>query len=166
MPYDLLLSYRQWNYGAINEECDWVPQYICSRIIVVSFFLLLLIIILFYTSPTYRQACNISRTLECNKIVDHSDVVGASPVGAAPTTSSFSTWYLALMDWAEQEDATIIYVLQFGTSYIIFLRKFWKLIRAIVKTSIIATRLFQRSNQFGPSDPDEHAMVPTWQSIL
>ena len=25
-----------------------------------------------------------------NKIVDHSDVVGASPVGAAPTTSSFS----------------------------------------------------------------------------
>ena len=26
-----------------------------------------------------------------NKIVDHSDVVGASPVGAAPTTSSFST---------------------------------------------------------------------------
>ena len=26
-----------------------------------------------------------------NKIVDHSDVVGAPPVGAAPTTSSFST---------------------------------------------------------------------------
>ena len=26
-----------------------------------------------------------------DKIVDHSDVVGASPVGAAPTTSSFST---------------------------------------------------------------------------
>ena len=25
----------------------------------------------------------------CNKIVDYSDVVGASPVGAAPTTSSF-----------------------------------------------------------------------------
>ena len=28
---------------------------------------------------------------EGNKIVDHSDVVGATPVGAAPTTSSFST---------------------------------------------------------------------------
>ena len=28
-----------------------------------------------------------SRTLGGNKIVDHSDVVGASPVGAAPTTS-------------------------------------------------------------------------------
>ena len=39
----------------------------------------------------YRQVSNISRTLVDNKIVDHSDVVGASPVGAAPTTSSFST---------------------------------------------------------------------------
>ena len=39
----------------------------------------------------YRQVSNIRRTLECNKIVDHSDEVGASPVGAAPTTSSFST---------------------------------------------------------------------------
>ena len=30
-------------------------------------------------------------TLVDNKTVDHSDVVGASPVGAVPTTSSFST---------------------------------------------------------------------------
>ena len=39
----------------------------------------------------YRKTSNISRTLEGNKIVDNSDIVGASPVGAAPTTSSFST---------------------------------------------------------------------------
>ena len=39
----------------------------------------------------YRQVSNIRRTLVGNEIVDHSDVVGASPVGAAPTTSSFST---------------------------------------------------------------------------
>ena len=49
----------------------------------------------------YRQVSNVRRTLVGNKIVDHSDVVGAapthsdvvgaSPVGAAPTTSSFST---------------------------------------------------------------------------
>ena len=39
----------------------------------------------------YRKVSNISRTLAGNNIVDHSDVVGASPVGAAPTTSSFST---------------------------------------------------------------------------
>ena len=37
----------------------------------------------------YRQVSNIRRTLVGNKIVDHSDVVGASPVGAAPTTSSY-----------------------------------------------------------------------------
>ena len=40
---------------------------------------------------SYRQVSNISCTLVGNKIVDHSDVVGASPAGAAPTTSSFST---------------------------------------------------------------------------
>ena len=40
----------------------------------------------------YRQVSNISRTLiEDNKIVDHSDVDGASPVGTAATTPSFST---------------------------------------------------------------------------
>ena len=39
----------------------------------------------------YRKTSNISGTLVGNKVVDNSDVVGASPVGAAPTTSSFST---------------------------------------------------------------------------
>ena len=39
----------------------------------------------------YRKTSNISRTLAGNKIVDNWDVVAASPVGAAPTTSSFST---------------------------------------------------------------------------
>ena len=39
----------------------------------------------------YRKTSNIRRTLVGNEIVDHSDVVGASPVGAAPTTSLFST---------------------------------------------------------------------------
>ena len=40
---------------------------------------------------TYREVSNIRCTLVGNQIVDHSDVVGASPVGAAPTTSSLST---------------------------------------------------------------------------
>ena len=47
-----------------------------------------------YTSigmSNYHQTSNINRTLLGNKIVDHPDVVGASPIGAAPTTSSFST---------------------------------------------------------------------------
>ena len=39
----------------------------------------------------YRQTSDMRRTLESNAIVDHSDVVEASPVGAAPTTSSLPT---------------------------------------------------------------------------
>ena len=39
----------------------------------------------------YHETSNISRTLVSNYIVYHSDVVGASPVGAAPTTSSVLT---------------------------------------------------------------------------
>ena len=53
------------------------------------------------TERTYRKTSSISRTSVGNKMVDHSDVVGASPVGAAPTTSSFSTQHMASMDWAE-----------------------------------------------------------------
>ena len=39
----------------------------------------------------YRQTSNINHTLVGNNIADHSDAVGASPVGAAPTASSFAT---------------------------------------------------------------------------
>ena len=39
----------------------------------------------------YRKTSNISHTLVGIKIVDNSYEVGALPVGAAPTTSSFST---------------------------------------------------------------------------
>ena len=40
----------------------------------------------------YCKTSNIIRTLVGNKIIDHSDVVGASAVGAAPITSSCSTY--------------------------------------------------------------------------
>ena len=40
---------------------------------------------------SYHQTANINRTLVGNKIVDHSDIVEASPDDAASTTSSFST---------------------------------------------------------------------------
>ena len=39
----------------------------------------------------YLKSSNIRCTLVGNEIVDHSDVVGAVPVGTAPTTSSFLT---------------------------------------------------------------------------
>ena len=38
----------------------------------------------------YLKKSNIRRTFVGNKIVDYSDVVGASPVGAAPITSSLT----------------------------------------------------------------------------
>ena len=44
-----------------------------------------------FCNMNYRITSNIRRTLIDNNIFDHSDVVGAAPVGAAPTTSSFST---------------------------------------------------------------------------
>ena len=48
----------------------------------------------------YCETSNIRHTTG-NEIVDHSDVVGALPAGAAPTTSSFSTKKLASMDWTK-----------------------------------------------------------------
>ena len=46
-------------------------------------------IIMFYdfVMHMYRQIPNIRRSIVGNKIVDHSDVIVASPVGAAPTIS-------------------------------------------------------------------------------
>ena len=49
----------------------------------------------------WHQTSNISCTLVGNKIVDYSDVVGALPVGTAPTTSSFWTKHRAPMNWAK-----------------------------------------------------------------
>ena len=48
---------------------------------------------------TISQFDNHNCNLVGNKI-DHSVVVGASPVGAAPTTSSFLTQHMASMGWA------------------------------------------------------------------
>ena len=42
-------------------------------------------------NTSYRKTSNISHTSVGDEIVDNSDVIGASPVGAAPATSSFST---------------------------------------------------------------------------
>ena len=66
--------------GIFNSKAVWGP------------------VLLYYI---YHQTFNIRRTLVGNKIVDHSDVVEASPVGAAPTTPSFLTEHLASMDWAK-----------------------------------------------------------------
>ena len=55
----------------------------------------------------YHQTSNISCTFVANKIVDHSDVVGTSPAGAAPTTfhSQLNTW-LQLIVQRQLQDKT------------------------------------------------------------
>ena len=42
-------------------------------------------------NETYDQTSNISHTLVGNKLVNHTEVAGASPVGDVPTKSSFWT---------------------------------------------------------------------------
>ena len=51
----------------------------------------MMVCLLMHICITRPQWVNISHTLVGNKIVDHLDIVGALPVGSAPTTSSFST---------------------------------------------------------------------------
>ena len=66
----------------------------------------------------YRQVSNIIRILVGNDIFYHSDVVGASPVGAAPTTSPFSTENFNIADNCKTRRETF---------------KFWDLVRLILE---------------------------------
>ena len=70
----------------------------------------------------YHQTSKINHTLVGNTIVDHSDVVGAPPVGAAPTASSFSTWHLASMDWTKTTASRNERHLRFGIWCILYYR--------------------------------------------
>ena len=58
----------------------WYLFYIINNVLAVT-----------HTSQIQNVPYKTSNIRRTNKIVDHSDVVGASPDGAAPTTSSFST---------------------------------------------------------------------------
>ena len=64
----------------------------------------------------YRKVSNTRRTLAGNKIVDHSDVIGASPVGAAPTTShsQLSAWLQWIGQRQLQDETRKIYVWGLG----------------------------------------------------
>ena len=52
----------------------------------------------------YHQTSNKSRNLVGNKIVDHTDVVGISPVSAAPITSWLNTWLKWIRQRQEQDE--------------------------------------------------------------
>ena len=75
---DSRVSQIQNEYGKSISQCFTTPEIIDCMVFACY-------------GRTYRKTSNISRTLVVSKIVDNSDVVGAAPVGAAPTTSSFST---------------------------------------------------------------------------
>ena len=59
-----------------HSLCDWFFYVQCS---------------VMHKNNDNSQTSDLSGTLEASELADHSDVAGASPVGAAPTTSSFST---------------------------------------------------------------------------
>ena len=80
------ISFLKWHlFYRLTSESDttvmskWLFQVMCLRWLMI------------YQNINYLQTSNISRTSVGNKIVENSDVVGALPVGTAPTTSSFST---------------------------------------------------------------------------
>ena len=67
------------------------------------------------------EKSNVSRTLVSNSIVDYSDVVGASPVGAAPLQlhlhSRFNPWFQCIRKRNLQDETRNISILWFGASY-------------------------------------------------
>ena len=70
--------FEMYKQGEQNHQVNGVQSHLSSKYI------------------TCPQTCNIRCTLVSNTIVDHSNVVGASPVGAAPTKSSLSTCFTGL----------------------------------------------------------------------
>ena len=69
----------------------------CSKIYVLTLITARMYIILLWIEKR-RPISNTRRTLVGNYIADHPDIVGASLVGTAPTSSSFSTQHLVSMD--------------------------------------------------------------------
>ena len=76
-------------------KCIWQATFIFEMNDIPIRYLRIIIKIIFVEgyikmhSEIYSKTYNISRNLVGNKTVDNSDVVGTSPVGAAPTTSAF-----------------------------------------------------------------------------
>ena len=85
-----------------------------------------------FCSRNYRQTSNIRRTSIGNTIVNHSVVVGAPPVGAAPTTFSFSPGF----DWLGKDNCM--------TRRETF--KFWYLMRPILEVWRFACTVRRRQN--------------------
>ena len=90
LNYEFDLTDAPWKRLIISFSCWWLcTKYWCIVTELISPFMCLISL-----EATYAQISNISQTLVGNKIVDHSDVVGALPVGTNPTTHWFSTSHL------------------------------------------------------------------------
>ena len=83
---DLENGFQPFNYLLPKSTDD-----IDNKISTITITIIMLVAICDHPNFDYRQVSHISRTLVGIIIVDTSDVVGASPVGAAPNTSSLST---------------------------------------------------------------------------
>ena len=77
----------QENIASLNYSIS--RKKICTSLFVVLYSSVTMLWV--FSGFIYRQTSNSNHTIVGNKIVDHSDVVGAAPVVSAPTTSSFST---------------------------------------------------------------------------
>ena len=98
----MLYDFKQFLHWLIDNDVGWA--YYCfywKWFYAVTKCRTAIVLTLHVVIPDYRKVSNIRRTLAGYKIVDHPDVVGASPVGAAPTTSSLSTKHLASLVYAK-----------------------------------------------------------------
>ena len=82
------LMHQMFSYGQTNKQPNHTYNDKKHSVTTMSDCVYVIYIL---TIPKYHQVSDMRCTLVDNYIVDHSDVLGASPVGAAPTTSSFST---------------------------------------------------------------------------
>ena len=96
--YETHEAYSDW--AGLANSMVWLPCNTKNYLGQLNFYnlyihlaniLFLYIMKLKYNISSYHQISNIRHALVGNKLVDHLDVVGASPVGAAPSTASFST---------------------------------------------------------------------------
>ena len=97
----------------------------------------------------YRKTSNISHTLVGNEIVDHSDAVGASPVGAAPTASSLSTWHLASRDSTKKVARQYENLLSVGIWCILYIRDLTVCLVTHIRTTEMGYHIF-----FNPRNVD------------
>ena len=112
MPVKILYKYA---YKWIVTSKKHTAKYAwCAFFDRMTFHLIAFIRVCFTQHELYLQVSNIIRTWVGNEVVEHSDVFGASPVGAAPTASSFSTEHLASMYCAKTTASRVEKRLSFG----------------------------------------------------